>query len=355
MATRQLSTEERDRELTEAATRLVTEHQHRPGAGWSGDELGMVPVERIRVLEGHNARQDLGDIFELTESIRSHGVLQALLVEQLADEGGQPVYGLLAGHRRLQAARMAQLAEVPCQVRRDLDAGTRTVVMLVENLRRRDLDPLEEAVGIRRLVELGLSQREVARQLGCSQGQVSKRLALLELPDQIRKTIGQPDDAGGITVADALELARLAEHPERRTRAFEQGRRGHYGGIAGMVRMELAEAEREARRAHARAELQRADVKILKEQDYYSWYSRREQPLLGCGHDHETLKLSVEQHQGEPCHAAAIDREGKVVYVCQDPSRHGDADPAASARAEKARREQEQHRLRREAGRGRRE
>jgi ParB/RepB/Spo0J family partition protein len=286
--------------------------------------MSMIPVDRIRIVEGHNA------------------------------------YDLVAGERRLTAARQLGLAEVPCLVRRGLDARQLVAAMLVENLQREDLAPLEEASGIRRLVELEMSQREIAAQLGCSQSHVSKRLALLELSDPIRAAIGS-DDAGGITIVEALELTKLSAHPQLQDEAFVRGRHGHYGGVTACVRMALAELGRQEAKAAARAELQRAGVKILKEQDYYSWYSSAAKPLKGQGpgSDYEAIGVTVKQHQGEPCHAAAIDRDGTVTYVCREPFRHAAADPKMAAKVEAAKSEQarqrEENKLRQEAARGRHE
>jgi ParB/RepB/Spo0J family partition protein len=297
----------------------------------------IIPVDRIQVLPGHNARKRVGDVSELAASIQANGVLQALTVVELPAEDGQQLYGLVAGERRLTAARQVGLGEVPCLVR-DLDDRQRTVAMLVENLQRQDLDPLDEASGIQRLAEMGLSQREIAAELGCSQSHVSKRLSLLGLPEEVRSAVGKPADSGGITVNDALELTRLSDHPDLLAEAFK--RKSFYGGVSGQVRGALEEVRREQARAEARSRLMSAGVKILKEEPYYHWWGRPEKPLLGCGSDHEAIKLTVDRHQDEPCHAAAIDRDGKVTYVCRDPKRHGLID----AREEKQRQERQEQR-----------
>ncbi|HEY7202431.1 MAG TPA: ParB/RepB/Spo0J family partition protein [Candidatus Dormibacteraeota bacterium] len=313
----------------------------------------MVAPDQIRVLPGHNARTQLGDVSELAASIAAVGLLQPLTVVELESAPGETSYGLVAGERRLTAVRDLGLDQVPCTVLRGLDERQRTVVMLVENLQRQDLDPIEEAAGFQRLAGLGLSQREIAGQLGCSQSHVSKRLALLNLPDEIRTTIGLAEDSGGITVAEALELTRLADAPARLANAFEQGRRGHFGGIAGTVRDELAAIERERAVAEARSRLTSDGVEILEQETHYSWYGRQEKPLRGCGHDYEAIPLTVGQHQAEPCHAAAIERDGKVVYVCREPTRHGIPDAAARLKAQQRRQREEGRELREAAARRR--
>lgn len=317
----------------------------------------MIPIDGIRIVPGHNARDDVGDLSDLVASIKEFGVLQALTVVEYGAEDGRPVYDLVAGERRLTAAREAGLHEVPCLVMA-LDDQQRVTAMLIENLQREDLSVLEEARGIRRLVERGLSQREIAGKLGCGQSHVSKRLALLGLPEQIQAAIDQPRDAGGITVAEALELTKLAGHPKRQMQAFIEGRNG-YPGVAGMVKTQLAGLARERTRDEVRSSLKAAGVRILKEQDYYSWTGMRERPLLGQGVDYAAVQLTVEAHEGEPCHAAAIDRDGNVILVCADPRRHPDVDPKTAAEIVQARQQheeqREENRLRREAAAGRKE
>ena len=116
---------------------------------------------------------------ELAASIRAYGILQPLTVRRM--EKG---YQLIAGERRLRAARIAGLREVPCLVARvdEQDAG---MLALIENLQRRDLDCFEEAAAIARLIHrYGLSQEQAAEKLGRSQSAVANKLRLLRLPDE---------------------------------------------------------------------------------------------------------------------------------------------------------------------------
>jgi hypothetical protein len=175
------------------------------------------------------------------------------------------------------------------------------------------------------------------------------------LPATVRTAVGRPSDAGGITVAEALELTRLVEHPLRLTEAFEQGRRGSYGGVAGEVRNQVRDLERERKVAEARSRLTSDGVTILKEQSHYSWFGRKEKPLLGCGEDHSAIALAVAQHRAEPCHGAVIDREGRIIYICREPERHANADPRVAEAQRRQRQEREESRLRQEAARRRRE
>ena len=148
---------------------------------------------------------------ELRDSIAVHGVLQPLTVRQ---RGGG--FELVAGERRLRAARMAGLREVPCiVVNADLeDSG---ILTLLENMQRRDLDYIEEAEGIRQMIRLfGLSQEQVARRLGKSQSAVANKLRLLKLPEDVLSRLRAEE----LSERHARALLRL-EDPERQRQALD--------------------------------------------------------------------------------------------------------------------------------------
>ena len=135
---------------------------------------------------------------ELADSIRAHGILQPLSVRRKG--GGR--YELIAGERRLRAAVLCQLQEVPCLVM-DVDRQDACLLSLIENLQRRDLDFWEEAKALERLVrDFGLSQEEAAAKVGKSQSAVANKLRLLKLPEE------------------ALELLRKNGGTERHARAL---------------------------------------------------------------------------------------------------------------------------------------
>jgi len=143
-----------------------------------GDALvpQMIAVDQIRPSRQQvRSRFDAEPLGELAESIRMHGVLQPLLVRRLADG-----YELIAGERRWRAARLAGLNTVPAVVRSDTGNDQQLVLGLVENLQRTDLDPIEEARGLRRLIEeFGLTHEDVAQRLGKHRVSVTQSLRLL--------------------------------------------------------------------------------------------------------------------------------------------------------------------------------
>ena len=117
---------------------------------------------------------------ELSQSIRSYGILNPLTVRC---RGGK--YELVAGERRLRAAKLAGLQEVPC-ILLDVNMEDASLIALIENLQRRDLDFIEEAVGLSRLIGMfGMSQEEAARRIGKSQSAVANKLRLLKLPRDV--------------------------------------------------------------------------------------------------------------------------------------------------------------------------
>ena len=121
---------------------------------------------------------------ELSESIRAYGILNPLTVRLRAGR-----YELVAGERRLRAAKLAGLREVPC-ILVDVSLEDASLLALVENLQRKDLDFVEEARGIRRLImTFGMSQEEAARRLGKSQSAVANKLRLLRLPEDVLEAL----------------------------------------------------------------------------------------------------------------------------------------------------------------------
>ncbi|MBR3474700.1 MAG: ParB/RepB/Spo0J family partition protein [Oscillospiraceae bacterium] len=121
---------------------------------------------------------------ELSDSIRSYGILNPLTVRLRCGK-----YELVAGERRLRAAKLAGLTEVPCLLV-DVNMEDAGLLALVENLQRKDLDYLEEAEGLRRLIRMfGLSQEEAARRIGKSQSAVANKLRLLKLPEDVLEAL----------------------------------------------------------------------------------------------------------------------------------------------------------------------
>lgn len=150
---------------------------------------------------------------QLADSIRRHGILQPLVVRPIPGTG---TYQLVAGERRWRAARMAGLSEAPVVIR-EMDDATVLEVALIENLQREDLNPIEEAEGFRVLMDTyGLTQDEVAAQVGRSRPAVANALRLLGLPDDVRLLVREGKLSQGhartlLAVEDAKIMRELAE------------------------------------------------------------------------------------------------------------------------------------------------
>jgi len=162
----------------------------------------MIAVDQIRPSHQQvRTRFDAEPLSELSESIRLHGVLQPLLVRRLPDG-----YELIAGERRWRAARLAGLTSVPAVVRNDAGNDEQLVLGLIENLQRTDLDPVEEARGLRRLTEeFGLTHEEVARRIGKNRVSVTQSLRLLAAGTAVQSAVA----SGVISAGHARALIAL--------------------------------------------------------------------------------------------------------------------------------------------------
>jgi ParB family chromosome partitioning protein len=151
---------------------------------YSGAAVGrMIPVDQIRP-NPDQPRKALGDLRELTESIRAKGVLEPLLVRFVPRE---ECYYIISGERRYHAARAAGLREVPCIEKMADDAETLEIA-LIENIQRKDLTPFEEADGLYRLAQqFDYTHEDVAKKIGRARNSVSETLSLLDIPDVLRR------------------------------------------------------------------------------------------------------------------------------------------------------------------------
>lgn len=187
-----------------------------PGADPSG--AIQVPIEEIAPgkLQPRRSMDD-AKLNELAASIKVHGVLSPIILRR---EGGR--LQVVAGERRLRAARAAGLASVPALVK-ELSSGQALEVALVENLQREDLNPIEQAEAYLRLQEeFGLTQEEVARRVGRDRSSVANALRLLRLPKQIRADL----IAGALSEGHARALLGLERGADQLRARGEAVRRG---------------------------------------------------------------------------------------------------------------------------------
>ena len=227
----------------------------------ASDALKSLPIDRIRSGRYQpRTRMDDASLAELSESIKVQGVVQPILVRPV--DGGR--YEIVAGERRWRAAQRAGLKEIPALIRAVPDQAA-LALALVENIQREDLNPLEEAQGIKRLIEeFGLTHEAAAQAVGRSRSAVTNLLrltqltqpvqalvladkldmgharALLALPPAQQAIAAAKVAAEGLSVRDAERLAHALLHPEKR-KAKRGARRGANGDLA-RLETELAEA-----------------------------------------------------------------------------------------------------------------
>jgi len=168
-------------------------------------------------------RMDEGALYELAESIKSQGIMQPILVRRLGTGANAGKYEIIAGERRFRAAKLAGLSEVPVLVR-DVPDQAAAAMALIENIQREDLNPLEEAQGLQRLIkEFGLTHEDAAQAVGRSRSAASNLLRLLNLADAVQtmlmagdldmghaRALLSLDKAAQITAANQISAKKLS-------------------------------------------------------------------------------------------------------------------------------------------------
>ena len=186
-----------------------------------------IAIDRIMAGRHQPRRQfDNQKLEELAQSIRSHGIIQPIVIKPV----GEARYEIIAGERRWRASKMAGLQEIPAIIK-DLDSGAVAEVALIENLQREDLNPLEEAEAYRALVEeYGLTQEEIARRVGKSRPVIANALRLLQLPGEVQAMLRDNEITAGHARAilslkgqeEQLQLARLIQEKQLTVREAEE-------------------------------------------------------------------------------------------------------------------------------------
>ena len=198
-----------------------------PPEAQPGEALRTLPVQQLQPGKYQPRMQmDASKLTELAESIKAQGVIQPIVVRELSP--GK--FEIVAGERRWRASQEAGLAEVPVVVR-ELDDRTVIAMALIENIQREDLNPLEEAQSLQRLInEFSLTHAEAAEAVGRSRAAVSNLLRLLELPPAIRALLTLSPELASKLAFEAADQGWSVREVEHRAQQFAAGKVPVNGG-----------------------------------------------------------------------------------------------------------------------------
>jgi ParB family chromosome partitioning protein len=187
---------------------------------FSGASIGrMIPIDKIRP-NPDQPRKHIGDVSELSHSIREKGVLEPLLVRYMPRED---TYYIISGERRYHASQAAGLHELPC-IEKVADDAETLELALIENLQRKDLTPFEEADGLQRLADqFDYTHDDIARKIGRARSSVTETLSLRLIPEEVRK------DCNSNNVTSKSVLLQIARQPTEKKMREMVGRIANEG------------------------------------------------------------------------------------------------------------------------------
>ncbi len=267
-----------------------------PRAGEGEEGLRELPLELVKPNPQQPRRSfDETALAELAESIRARGLLQPIVARPLP--GGE--YELLAGERRLRAARLAELETIPAMVR-PADDSDRLDLALAENMARVDLNAVEEARACAMLVDdLGLTKEEVGRRVGRSRVAISNLIRLLELPEEALELI----EGGALSEGHGRAILTCKDHALRRRLAFD----------ARDQAWSVRETERRAREAQSTGKRPASEPRAVVHPDL--------QEALAAAEDTLSAALGYEVHvraRGERCRAEIdFDTPAEAVQLAE--------------------------------------
>ena len=220
-----------------------------------------------------NPRKDLGDLTELSESIKKKGIMQNLTVvpghwdENRAhhEEG----YTLIIGHRRFAAGKMAGVTMYPCRIVQDMSYKDQVGTMLEENMQRIDLTVLEQAEGFQMMLDLGDTEEQIAEKTGFSKSTVRHRLNIAKL-DQEKLKEKQQDDAFQLTLKDLYELEKIKD-VEMRNEILDKASSSR--DIVSRVQNEITNAKKKENAKKLKAKLKKMGVEKAPEQYSQQMYN----------------------------------------------------------------------------------
>lgn len=232
-----------------------------PAPGPSGLMMPL-PVDKL-FPHPDNPRKDLGDLTELADSIKANGILQNLTV--VPTDANCETFTVVIGHRRLAAAKLAGLQEVPCVIA-NMDAKEQVRTMLLENMQRSDLTVYEQAQGFQMMLDMGDSVEEIAAKSGFSKATVRRRVKMLELDQDTLKTVSERQ----ISLADFDELSKIEDVKARNDCLAEIGTANFNQSVTTQLRRQAIKKNLPA----VKKLLKEAKAKAIKQND--TWNNKYE-------------------------------------------------------------------------------
>lgn len=212
------------------------------------ENLKLISIERL-IHHPDNPRKEIGDIAELTESIKKNGIMQNLTVVTKKDQFGDQ-YWVLIGNRRFEAAKAAGLKELPCKVVDDLTPAEQVGIMLEENMQRNDLTIIEQAEGFQLMLDLGETVETIAQRTGFSQTTVRHRLKIAELDPEVLK---EKTEELQLSMTDMIALERIRD-PEKRDKILKEAK--SHDGLICVIDREVANQDMETMKAIVLTQMQ---------------------------------------------------------------------------------------------------
>lgn len=260
-------------------------------------DIVYINAEHIRP-HPENPRKDLGDLSELTESLRKNGVLQNLTVVPVEGEPGE--YMTLIGHRRYAAGIQAEVTEFPCQIKEGLSRREQVSIMLEENMQRNDLTILEQAQGFQLMLDLGETEDSIAEKTGFSKSTVRHRLNIAKL-DQKELKKKEQDECFQLTLRDLYELEKVKDI-KTRNKILKEATDSR--NLASRAQSAAAEAKRKDNEKAIGAMLKKAGIKKApKEVENEQWSGKW-----------KTVK-EFELDKDVPKQIKLPETEGELLYV----------------------------------------
>jgi ParB family chromosome partitioning protein len=252
--------------------------------------ITMIPVEKLHP-HPDNPRKDLGDLSELTESIRKQGVMQNLTV--VPDQEG---YKVIIGHRRMAAALAAGLAELPCAIR-DLDERKQFEIMMEENMQRQDLTIPEQAYGFQLMFNWGYSVKDIAEKTGFSETTVNHRLQIAKLDKRILKKRQQDRDTYlQLNLSDLYELEKIQDI-KKRNEILQNARDSQ--NLRYLVKTKIEEENRRKNKETYIKMLEEIGIRKATDQESKNRYSVKYEYVSDINLDDKLKKkLDIKQEEG---------------------------------------------------------